>query len=54
MRRFIATLRQRLGHELGSGRVVENLRRDLADRERALAAVDALAARLAARSRVAW
>jgi hypothetical protein len=54
MRRFIATLLQRLSHELGSGRAVDNVGSDLADRQRALASVDALAARLAARSRVAW
>ena len=39
-----------LAHELGSGRATENVRSELADLERALASVDALAARLAARA----
>jgi hypothetical protein len=39
-----------LTHELGRGRAVANVRGDLDDLERALASVDALAARLAART----
>ena len=50
MRRRFASLLQGLGFELGSGRARANVRQDLVDLERALAAVDALAARLAART----
>jgi len=50
MRRLIASFLHHLAHELGSGRATENVRSDLADLERALASVDALAARLAARA----
>ena len=50
MRRLIASLLHRLTHELGSERAADNVRGDLADLERALASVDALAARLAARA----
>ncbi|MGH8977722.1 MAG: hypothetical protein ACRDV7_06575 [Acidimicrobiia bacterium] len=48
MRRRIASLLQGLGYELGSGRARANVGRDLLELERALASVDALAARLAA------
>jgi hypothetical protein len=37
-------------HELGTGRALANVRADVAELERALASVDALAARLAART----
>ena len=50
MRRRFASLLQGFGFELGSGRARANVRQDLVDLERALASVDALAARLAARS----
>ena len=50
MRRLITSLFHGVGSELGQGRAVANVRGDLADLERALASVDALAARLAARA----
>jgi hypothetical protein len=50
MRRLIASFLQGVGHELGRGRAEANVRGDLVDLERALASVDALAARLAART----
>jgi len=50
MRRRFASLLDGLGFELGSGRARANVRRDLVELERSLAAVDALAARLAART----
>jgi hypothetical protein len=55
MRRLFASLLARLdlaglGFELGSGRARANARRELVDLERALAAVDALGARMAART----
>jgi hypothetical protein len=50
MRRLIASFLDRLGYELGRGRTEANARGDLDDLERALASVDALAARLAART----
>jgi hypothetical protein len=50
MRRRFASLLQGFGFELGSGRARANVRQDLVDLERALASVDALAARLAART----
>ena len=50
MRRLLASILHGLGHELGRGRAEANARRDLVDLERALTSVDALAARLAART----
>jgi hypothetical protein len=50
MLRRIASLVRGLGDEFGSARARANAGRDLADLERALASVDALAARLAARA----
>ena len=50
MRRLITSLFHGVGFELGPGRAAANVRGDLADFERALASVVALAARLAARA----
>jgi len=50
MRRLIVSFMQGLGSELGSRRAVANVRRDINDLERALASIDALAARVAARA----
>ena len=50
MRRLITSLFHGVGFELGPGRAAANVRGDLAEFERALASVDALAARLAARA----
>ena len=50
MRRLIASFMQGLGFELGSRRAAANVRSDINELERALASVDALAARLAARA----
>ena len=46
MRSFVSGIR----YELGTGRALANVRADIAELERALASVDALAARLAART----
>jgi len=50
MRRLFVSILHGVGHELGPGRAEANARGDLVDLERALASVDALAARLAART----
>jgi hypothetical protein len=47
---LIASLLSSVGFQLGSGRAQANVRGDLDDLERALASVDAIAARLAART----
>jgi hypothetical protein len=47
---FITSLLSLAGFELGRGRAEANVRSDLDDFERALASVDAIAARLAARA----
>jgi hypothetical protein len=50
MFRLLASFLDDLGFELGRGRAEANVRGDLEALERALASVDALAARLAART----
>jgi hypothetical protein len=50
MRRLLVSLLHRAGYELGRGRAEANARGDLDELERALASVDVLAARLAART----
>jgi hypothetical protein len=50
MRRLIASLIHSAGFELGSDRALVNVRRDIDDLDRALALVDAVAARLVARA----
>jgi hypothetical protein len=50
MRRVIVSLFHGVAYELGRDRAVANVGDELADLERALASVDALGARLAARA----
>ncbi len=50
---LVTNLLRRLVHELGTGRALENARHDVHTTEWTLAAIDALAARLAMVERVA-